>query len=643
MWADNETAEDLIGFQVHADLVREVLSSPEMLPITIGVFGDWGGGKTSIMKMLERDLNSENYPAESAERSHYEDFAVIYFNGWLFEGYDDAKSAILSSVLLSLGEHKRFGPKIRDGAMNLLKSVNWMRVAKFGAKNVALPTLLAALTGGASAIPTIFAASIGLDTLGVKGEKADKQEGDKENKDDSWLKAKESEPAMDVRTFRERFAKLLTDSDIKTLVILIDDLDRCSPERVIENLEAIKLFLSVPSTAFVIGADPRIVEHAIRQRYAERAASGASSEDTERLVRDYLEKVVQIPYQLPRLSGSEIETYMVLLFCKLHLKSDQAAACIAKSRHERDQNRYDAFGYAKVRETLGGAELDGTLAAALTFCASSAPLIADGLEGNPRQVKRFLNAFLLRRKLAQVAKLSHVRDEVLVKLMILEYTNDDLFRELFSWQSLQSGFPEELARLEKATAEGKSAFDDAAKGLNSAWLSKAARQWIAMEPSLAAVDLRDYFWVARDRLASTFSGLSMVSPLVRTILNDLLGGTSPQRQAGLAASAKLSDRELNTLYEFLEQAIMRHPEDKKGYDAMRGLTEKKVPAAGERYNEVLLKVPLDNANPSIGVDIRTLVTQRPELRATFESSLKRLEASGAKVGAAMKVTKGLKN
>ncbi|MCU1248059.1 MAG: P-loop domain protein [Edaphobacter sp.] len=55
---------------------------------------------------------------------------------------------------------------------------------------------------------------------------------------------------------------MLKDSDIDKLIILIDDLDRCSPERVIENLEAIKLFLSVSGTAFIIGADPRIVEHA---------------------------------------------------------------------------------------------------------------------------------------------------------------------------------------------------------------------------------------------------------------------------------------------------------------------------------------------------------------------------------------------
>jgi len=57
MWPDNETPDDLIGFQVHADLIRAVVLNRKMLPVTVGVFGDWGGGKTSILKMLERSLS----------------------------------------------------------------------------------------------------------------------------------------------------------------------------------------------------------------------------------------------------------------------------------------------------------------------------------------------------------------------------------------------------------------------------------------------------------------------------------------------------------------------------------------------------------------------------------------------------------
>jgi hypothetical protein len=72
MWSDNETTDDLLGFQVHADLVRSVVTDPKMLPVTIGVFGDWGGGKTSIMKMLERDLDPEHWAEGSPERLNYE-------------------------------------------------------------------------------------------------------------------------------------------------------------------------------------------------------------------------------------------------------------------------------------------------------------------------------------------------------------------------------------------------------------------------------------------------------------------------------------------------------------------------------------------------------------------------------------------
>jgi hypothetical protein len=44
MWSDNETTEDYLGFKVHADLLLDVINDETLLPITIGVFGDWGSG-----------------------------------------------------------------------------------------------------------------------------------------------------------------------------------------------------------------------------------------------------------------------------------------------------------------------------------------------------------------------------------------------------------------------------------------------------------------------------------------------------------------------------------------------------------------------------------------------------------------------
>src|SRR2546421_10023 len=95
MWSDNETVEDLIGFRVHSELIADVVTDSKLLPVTLGVFGDWGSGKTSIMKMLQRQLEQD------------EQVAVVYFDAWLFEGYDDAESAVASSSMKRLLGHNR--------------------------------------------------------------------------------------------------------------------------------------------------------------------------------------------------------------------------------------------------------------------------------------------------------------------------------------------------------------------------------------------------------------------------------------------------------------------------------------------------------------------------------------------------------
>src|ERR1700691_4752344 len=146
VWQDNETEVDLLGFDVHADLIRSVITDPSVLPVTVGVFGDWGGGKSSIMKMLQKELsNEEAYP----------DVVCLYFNGWTFEGYEDAKSALLSSILIQLGEHKKFGPKARDWVVKLLKRMEW---GKLAIKHVGIPIAVAAATGGVASVPVVASA-----------------------------------------------------------------------------------------------------------------------------------------------------------------------------------------------------------------------------------------------------------------------------------------------------------------------------------------------------------------------------------------------------------------------------------------------------------------------------------------------------
>jgi hypothetical protein len=117
------------------------------------------------MKMLEKKLDPEQYAQGSSPRAECESVATVYVNTWQFEGYDDAKAALISAVLLELKKHRRFGKKVEAAVIRLLRSVNWFRVGRLTLKNVAIPATAAFLTGGAAAIPIALAASLGLSSM----------------------------------------------------------------------------------------------------------------------------------------------------------------------------------------------------------------------------------------------------------------------------------------------------------------------------------------------------------------------------------------------------------------------------------------------------------------------------------------------
>lgn len=643
MWPDNETADDLIGFQVHADLIRAVVLNPKMLPVTVGVFGDWGGGKTSIMRMLERGLSPDSWEKGSLEAIQCEGTAVVYVNTWEFEGYDDAKAAMLSAVLVQLHQHQRFGPKVRKNALRLLKGINAMRLVRLSLKYAALPAAAAAVTGGAAAVPAAVLAATGLSQFFAADRRPDEQRSDTPTLDDAgelWNGLPKDE-AIDVRTFRKEFATLLDEAKIESLVVLIDDLDRCSPDRIVENLEAVKLFLSVKNTAFVIGADRRIVEHAIRSRYARpassdgdeaRRASALAAED--RLVRDYLEKLVQVPYAIPRLSAAEIETYMTLLFCSMHLKDEDTRLSVEAARAARKTNRYGAFGYGGVRQALSG-NVPAPLASHLTLALAASPLMADGLKGNPRQVKRFLNALMLRRELATVAGLDHaIETNKLVKLMILEYVEPDLFVDLFN-RIDADGHAAFLETLEAQGKGGKAKMKDALKDLLPDWSKAWTTRWAAMEPSLSGTDLRDYFWVSRDRLESTFSGITMVPPIVRAVIGDFATGLAPKRNQAVATAKRLGADERAAMYKLLEQEIAARPSEPKSYEPLRALTEADVDGAAATLARVLTSYPASEMPGSVGMWIVTLHQSKPAYRDVLGPAIEQLRGSDTTIGKAI--------
>ena len=84
MWSDTESEKDYLNFGEVSQLAVDILTANGMLPVSIGVFGNWGAGKSSLLKLIEHHL-------EKNEKN----WIVINFDAWLYQGYDDARAALL--------------------------------------------------------------------------------------------------------------------------------------------------------------------------------------------------------------------------------------------------------------------------------------------------------------------------------------------------------------------------------------------------------------------------------------------------------------------------------------------------------------------------------------------------------------------
>ena len=601
MWTDNVTDKDFLGFDVHANLIKELIKDDKMLPLTIGLFGDWGSGKSSILEVLKKDL--ENEPKT----------ACLYFNGWTFEGYDDAKAALLETIVKTFEDEKKFGAGLKDNIKKLYKSINWMRVIGFGIKNIALPATAAYITGGLSLIPQL-AKELKNAVSNNPDEFVEKIKGhDTETFLKQFVKDVDDTDNFEVvRKFRDEFEKLLEKSKIDKLVVIIDDLDRCLPDRIIDNLEAIKLFLNVKNTAFVIGADPRIVRHAIEYRYKNMIDDANKENSNERIVYDYLEKLIQIPYNLPKLSDYEVQTYITLLFCENDLESTDFNKVLEAFKNFKEHDRYSVFDFGKIKDALSDDSKIEKLEKNVSLIAKLSPIISKNLYGNPRQIKRFLNTFMLRKKLAVVAKIPDFKDDILAKLMILEYAESNLFETLYNWQIANDGIAKPLEHLEEICSKKeneKLVFPDESKE----WNKPKIINWLSTEPLLSKVDLRDYYWISRDKLSSMQSNL-LISPIVKSLLLKLESAKMPEvltKDILVKELQPLSQNEQVAFFQSLKHKIVTEPNNNRNYILFNFALEKGFDCKSF-YIDALNNVDKKKLPPAVGESLKNFTGNHPE-------------------------------
>jgi formylglycine-generating enzyme required for sulfatase activity len=177
----------------------------------------------------------------------------------------------------------------------------------------------------------------------------------------------------------------------KRIVFFIDDLDRCQPEQVLRLLEALKLYLNVEDCVYVLGVDHAAVKRAIERQYGKTGDSD----------QHYLDKIVQIPFLIPRINPEKALPF-----------------------------------------------IESLLPEAAKDCAE---YLVEVLGDNPRQVKRFVNTLSLNMVLASESfgEGETFSIPMLVALLLIQYRRENLFRQI----SLRPGLYADL------TVTG----DDAAK------------------------------------------------------------------------------------------------------------------------------------------------------------------------------------
>ncbi|WP_253831163.1 KAP family P-loop NTPase fold protein [Actinokineospora globicatena] len=212
-------------------------------PLVVGVYGSWGTGKTSLMKLVQAELESET------------DFYTVWFDSWQHQFDENPAIGLLHTMVSQLGLAEKSGSQARE----LLTSV------------------AGAFTDMTQWVRPLVESTADLDEL-------------RKRFLDERFTAREQQILLHQH-LRDLLDKATERGAIR-LAFFIDDLDRCLPEYILKTLEALKLFLNISGCVFVLGVDREALESTIRARYGDRGIS-----------EHYLDKIVQVPFALPPITA----------------------------------------------------------------------------------------------------------------------------------------------------------------------------------------------------------------------------------------------------------------------------------------------------------------------------------------------------
>jgi hypothetical protein len=640
LWSDEPAKVDLLAANAIAATVADAVLDDALDPLSLGLSGPWGSGKTTVLELVDAELEGR-----STDNSKV---VVVRTDPWRYDPSVGAKESIIADVLNKLEEElEQVDGEVKTAAKSALRSlserVNWSKALKLAAK-----------TGLALQLPRLE------DLTELIEEPSDDEE-------------KPGEP-RGLAGFREEFESLMASdglSHVRRVAVLVDDLDRCLSNTVVESLEAIRLFLSVPKMAFIIAADEDRVADAIKAELPawempKERPGGADALPPEPPWKLYLHKIVQTTVPLPALGAYDTEAYLLLL----QVQNRTAITFTDAQLEELISTCGDLRGVGTLDELKPPAGTD--VQAELAFAHRMTAILYQKLAGNPRRIKRFLNDMNVRRSIAarRGIKLDY---DVVAKLMVLEVLLPTQFKEVLNW--LRGGeLRDRLTVLERLAnnagdkepaerVDEESAADPGNKGTAAKTKKGAGKatpvgpeseeandgepsdeapetavsgtdpgfdddllRWAKLDPLLAEIDLSPYL-----HLAASFSGDLLVSDELPQRLRDLALQLTTIGPIGRKAADELATRitveDASILVRYFSRRARDREQEQRGAVAaigrLAGAHAALIPAALDGLRRLppdQLSVP--TAIHIAGLKLDGIESVHSDLRARTEGQVK---------------------
>jgi predicted KAP-like P-loop ATPase len=484
LWSDEPATTDLLSFDAIAETVVDALFDEGLNPVALGVSGTWGSGKTTVLNLIARHV-------EERSKAGGTTVLIVRADPWRYDPTVGPKESLIAAVLKAL-EHEFKGSDLvvqtaSAAFKRLVKRVNWSKAIK-----------MAATTALTAQLPSLDA---------VMGLVSDDPE------------TLDSEKGLDA--FREEFQALLNEpalDHVSQVVVLVDDLDRCLPDTVVETLEAIRLFLSAEGMSFVIAADELRVAEAIQQKL--RAPTTPS--ETESIASLYLHKIVQTTVPVPALSYFDTRAYLFLLLSKTEVPKDVYGKLVLECGSLRT-----AAG--SLDDLVIVIPNSHDLSLQMATASRLTPILYEKFQGNPRRIKRFMNDLYVRQTVAGRRGITLAPDAI-AKLMVIEKLLEKDFDDLLKW--LASGKLRERLDALQAIAHGQASATPSGKKaikivqvIDIDSFSGTLVRWAKLPPLLDATDVTGYL-----TLAAAFKGRLLIDESLSEKLRDIAAALTSDSQ-----------------------------------------------------------------------------------------------------------------